>query len=390
MSEVQTRSLEESLLENGDFRYEPQRSSEISDHLDGIEIVKSRVHTVNFISTVLPDDIDFICIKANKPRKLPRDEIAYIYAYNKMWWSVLGRGALDDVPVDAFETEQIESFIIAEDERVGAVVHNFDKPLSPESINALHDAYAWFEQFTQGDFSGMVDKIVLHTDLGTNRYLGGPIERKTLGLYSPPMHGHVSLAHFGANEEIVNERYAQLFELGHSLDDIVVTHEFAHALSFETGQLNVFEDLLQWERHKYKTGRIGKRVVSCVMGQGHDAPPPPTDYASINHKEDFAESMVFFRFAPHLLDGRRRKFFEDLKNKNIMHANYRAGLAGEQPATPVTDIVPTSQPIYPYRPLPSSIRADIISTREYQRNELLEMYMRNLTVFSNQRSFRDL
>lgn len=384
MSVVPETNPEQALLETGNFRYTPQTPTEIAEDLANMEIHIMRGHMMMDYSQ-LPEHVDTVmAFVTSKPRKVGEEHILSRFLRNKLWWAKLNLVADEDESdaYNPFDLAQQDTYVISTDNSPSTLLYNFSEGISEEALASIRDTYHWYEREFAGGLSKNLPAIIVGDHLGMlGKEFSGLAAQLLTNVSKRPILG--SLHHLSGekpdqtamsinsklfeaqsmpNRWLDWDRYSELYKRGVPLVDIILTHEFAHALVLQDDpQAHMYEEWLDWQTQttEYKRGRWPRRRKEDIhlTGQGKNYPAaPPTNYGYTNAAEDFAESMVFYRYAPELLDDKRHLYMEGLK------------LVGRwSPALSRTvEVTRLSEPIYPYQRIPKVLGAHVIKASHVQ------------------------
>lgn len=354
------QEIERELIESGKFRYEPQYPSEIAQAIHQAEL-----HRVNGMLRG-QFDIDYpgdtFLIIAEKPRKITDQTVLADYGARHAWWLRFSPEFHGQLAVNPFEQEQSETQVVVQDGKAVAALYNFGAELDDASRETIMGAYDWFSNFTHGQFKAVermivTDSLVLAKEAQEDEALK---IGQTIGLHYPFLPGTVLFDETIFDSLKDRDNYKALLAGGVSFADLVVTHEFAHALTTKK-VLKAFADATDWQTRQYAWGKRRNRQSWEITGQGSLLPAlPPTPLGDLNSSEDLAETITTYRFKPEFLDDVRYNFMANLSQSYALNWY-------EDPQPAAVSMERTSQPIYPYHTVPAKIGARVLTEAQLER-----------------------
>lgn len=361
MSETSVvQEIENELIESGQFRYEPQYPSEVAAAIEEAELHRVNGAFRGHFNMDYPGDT--FKIITDKPRKLADEDVLANYGARHMWWLRFSPEFYGEMVANPFEADQSETQFVIQDDKAVSMIFNFSETLKPWNQETLVNAFDWMNIFTHGQFQ-QVRRIIVTDDivLGENPFGGEPFEQgKVLGLHYPHVPDTVLL--HGSIFDAIKDGpvYEALLGKGVNLSDIIATHEFAHAIANKE-ILKKFASITDWQTHKYSFGKRRNKQTWEITGQGNNLPAlPRTPMGDYNAKEDFAETVVLYRFDSDTLDDARYNFMTELSQ------SYATNWYEDPQPSPVS-VERTSQPIYPYHRVPTKIGARVLTAAQLYR-----------------------
>lgn len=368
MSETSViQEIENELIQSGQFRYEPQYPSDLAAAIEEAEL--HRVNGAFRGHFNLDYPVDSFRIITEKPRKLSDETVRKDYGARHAWSLRFSPEFHGQLKVNPFEQEQSETQVVIQDGKAKAAIYNFGGELDEDAKETILGTYDWFNNFTHGQFAA-VERMIVTDDLDLVKTKQEDALKlgTTIGLHYPFLPGTVLFDKIVFDKMVQIDSYRSMLAGGVSLADLVVTHEFAHALAANTKTEEAFAKVTDWQTHRYSLGKKRQALTWEITGQGDKMPAlPPTSLGDFNAAEDLAETITTFRFKPEFLDDARYTFMAELSQSFVSD-----WFTDEQP-TP-TSMEQMSQPVYPYHRVPAKIGARVLTAAQLNRLEAYDRF----------------
>lgn len=225
------------------------------------------------------------------------------YINNSVWWDYPNRKHETFPRLLPDNLRQL--YVAGEQSNMITIANIANESISSEVLQPVLDTYRWFDEQTAGWVPRQVTNIMIADNLsdgpeagpdGTlvgGYYIG---DRKLVylhrELFDDPYAGDISSWESDNSGKWIGMLNRYRTE-GESLAALTMTHELAHAL----------QRSLPFLREEYAQAMADLEELYPEISL-------PTSYAGASPFEDFAESMVLYRFRPDRLDSERRELVE--------------------------------------------------------------------------------